>query len=286
MTLPTTKSRKRAARSITASTSRPIIVNFSAISAAEASVVRLLQPGQRDFTPRIADPPCRPPPSRSGRGGGGGRGGYDPVTWVTVSGPATWVTGHHGRQGDLPMPWKETCLMDERVMSIAECLRGELPMTALWSGMGSAARPTKWLGQPPTRSVAPRRPRAPLAGAWSAGCHGRGEGLRLRHPHWGPKKFERSADRGPMAWPAASTIGDLLRREELPPATGDARGARVWDGATRFGLGWFARTDSAGSLRSRRKVSPDYRVGGVDGVEGLDFRDALVLAVHWVKLAC
>jgi hypothetical protein len=29
------------------------------------------------------------------------------------------------------MPWKETCIMDERVMVIAECLRRELPMTAL-----------------------------------------------------------------------------------------------------------------------------------------------------------
>jgi hypothetical protein len=28
------------------------------------------------------------------------------------------------------MPWKETCVMDEKTAFIAECLRGELPMTA------------------------------------------------------------------------------------------------------------------------------------------------------------
>ena len=29
------------------------------------------------------------------------------------------------------MPWKETCVMNEKTAFIAECLQGELPMTAL-----------------------------------------------------------------------------------------------------------------------------------------------------------
>ena len=39
------------------------------------------------------------------------------------------------------MPWKETCVMDEKTAFIAECLRGELPMTALCERYGIAAIP-------------------------------------------------------------------------------------------------------------------------------------------------
>ena len=34
------------------------------------------------------------------------------------------------------MPWKETCVMDEKTAFIAECLRRELPMTALCERYG------------------------------------------------------------------------------------------------------------------------------------------------------
>ena len=34
------------------------------------------------------------------------------------------------------MPWKETCVMDEKTAFIAECLRGGLPMTALCERYG------------------------------------------------------------------------------------------------------------------------------------------------------
>ena len=47
-------------------------------------------------------------------------------------GPDRCLTGFLARQrGALPMPWKETCVMDEKTAFIAEYLRGELPMTAL-----------------------------------------------------------------------------------------------------------------------------------------------------------
>src|SRR6266850_2371695 len=39
-------------------------------------------------------------------------------------------------KGALPMPWKETCVMDEKTAFIAECLGGELPMTALCERYG------------------------------------------------------------------------------------------------------------------------------------------------------
>ena len=34
------------------------------------------------------------------------------------------------------MPWKETCRMDEKLFFVADCLRGELPMTALCEDYG------------------------------------------------------------------------------------------------------------------------------------------------------
>src|SRR5271169_5075878 len=47
------------------------------------------------------------------------------------------LTGFLARQrGALPMPWKETCVMDEKTAFIVECLRGELPMTALCERYG------------------------------------------------------------------------------------------------------------------------------------------------------
>src|SRR5260370_7279683 len=36
----------------------------------------------------------------------------------------------------LPMPWKETCRMDERLRFIVEHRKGELPMTALCASFG------------------------------------------------------------------------------------------------------------------------------------------------------
>ena len=34
------------------------------------------------------------------------------------------------------MPWKETCVVDEKMAFIGECLRGELPMTMLCARFG------------------------------------------------------------------------------------------------------------------------------------------------------
>src|SRR6202022_3279383 len=59
------------------------------------------------------------------------RGGLNRIDIVHY-GPDRCLTGFLARQrGALPMPWKETCVMDEKTAFIAEYLRGELPMTAL-----------------------------------------------------------------------------------------------------------------------------------------------------------
>jgi len=120
------------------------------------------------------------------------------------------------------MPWKETCAMDERLMFIGECLRGELPMTALCERYGISRKTGyKWLERHRSdplhglidRSRAPHRP----VNAMAADVAQEIVALRRRYPHFGPRKLLVKLQlRDPsIAWPAASTIGDLLRREGL-----------------------------------------------------------------------
>ena len=46
------------------------------------------------------------------------------------------------------MPWKETCRMDEKLVFVADCLRGELPMAALCGDYGISRKTGyKWLGR-------------------------------------------------------------------------------------------------------------------------------------------
>jgi putative transposase len=122
----------------------------------------------------------------------------------------------------LPMPWKETCAMDERLMFIGECLRGELPMTALCERYGISRKTGyKWLeryradpsGGLMDRSRAPHHP----ANGLSREVAEKILAVRQRFPYFGPRKLLwKLEERFPMRdWPAASTIGDLLRREGL-----------------------------------------------------------------------
>ena len=120
------------------------------------------------------------------------------------------------------MPWKETCCMDEKLSFVAECLRGDLPMVALCADYGISRKTGyKWLGR--YRALGPEglvdRSRAPRR-------HGRSMApevadaivaLRRERPHWGPRKLRAvlMRDRPDIAWPAASTMGDLLRAEGL-----------------------------------------------------------------------
>jgi putative transposase len=109
--------------------------------------------------------------------------------------------------------------MDQRVAFIAEWLRDEWTMTELaeryqisrktaykWADR-YAADPAAGLGD---RSRAPkahgRALAEPIRDAILA--------LREAHPHWGPKKLRAilKARQPQDAWPAASTMGDLLRR--------------------------------------------------------------------------
>lgn len=120
------------------------------------------------------------------------------------------------------MPWKETCAMDQRIAFVSAAMRDEAPFKELCAAFGISRKTGyKWLERyrnegPPglvERSRAPRlhgRRMAPeVAEAILA--------LRRDRPHWGPRKLRAVlAARSPeVAWPAPSTIGDLLRAEGL-----------------------------------------------------------------------
>ncbi len=120
------------------------------------------------------------------------------------------------------MPWKETGEMDEKVSFIAAYLRGEETMTGLCAAFG-ISRDTGYrlLARYRAEGVAGLKPR-------SRAPHQHGQAmeeavreailaLRRERPHWGPRKLlavlrEREVK---PDWPAASSIGDLLKREGL-----------------------------------------------------------------------
>ena len=122
------------------------------------------------------------------------------------------------------MPWRETCRMDEKLGFVLAWHRGEGPMTALCAAYGISRKTGyKWLGRYreggmaglQDRSRAPRRHGRALAPAVADAI----VGLRRAHPFWGPRKLRAVLMRAHpgTVWPAASTMGELLRSEGLVP---------------------------------------------------------------------
>ena len=123
------------------------------------------------------------------------------------------------------MPWKEVCPMDERARFILECLRGELPMTALSRQYGISRKTAyKWWGRFEAAGsvwLADRSRARPTQATATAPevitlvCD-----ARKAHPTWGPRKLVAwLAARYPrIHWPAASTAGAILKRHGLARA--------------------------------------------------------------------
>lgn len=120
------------------------------------------------------------------------------------------------------MPWKESCVMDERMKFIVECKSGEYSMAELCRGYGINRRTGyKWLARyesegPCGLSDRSRRPHCNPTKIDDdivniiIECKG-------EHMLWGPKKiravlYGRSPE---IVWPAVSTIGDILNRHGL-----------------------------------------------------------------------
>ena len=122
------------------------------------------------------------------------------------------------------MPWRETCRMDEKLEFVLACLRGECRWWRFARTTESAGRRAtsgwgRYRAHGPAGLV--ERSRAPR-------CHGRSMvpevaeaivALRRERPHWGPRKLRAVLMRAHpgTVWPAASTMGDLLRAEGLVP---------------------------------------------------------------------
>ena len=151
--------------------------------------------------------------------------------------------------------------MDQRLAFIAEWLRDEWTMTELAERYQISRKTAyKWVDRydaDPAAGLADRS-RAPKAHgrAMAAPLRDTILALRGRHPHWGPKKLRAIlAERHPGdTWPAASTMGELLRREGVSqprrrpryvvPLTQPLAAARapndVW---TADFKGWFRTAD-------------------------------------------
>src|ERR1700740_1695615 len=126
------------------------------------------------------------------------------------------------QRGALPMPWRETCVVDEKVRFIEEWLAGEGSMTELCLRYG-ISRKTGYAvvlryEAEGRRGLEPRS-RAPHRHGREMPAAVREAILELRDERrsWGPKKLRArlAAIHPETAWPAPSTIGDLLRREGL-----------------------------------------------------------------------
>ena len=122
------------------------------------------------------------------------------------------------------MPWRETCRMDEKLDFVLAWHRGEAPMTALCAAYGISRKTGyKWLGRYreagpgglAERSRAPRRHGRSMAPGVAAAI----VELRRAHPFWGPRKLRAvlMREHPGTVWPAASTMGELLRAEGLVP---------------------------------------------------------------------
>ena len=119
------------------------------------------------------------------------------------------------------MPWKETCAVDQRVALLADWLRDEWTMTELARRYAISRKTAyKWVDRYEAEGAAglEERSRAATHPGRAIALEVRTAILALRraHPHWGPRKLavllqERAPE---TAWPAPSTMGDLLRREQ------------------------------------------------------------------------
>jgi len=128
------------------------------------------------------------------------------------------------------MVWARRSVMDSRTIFIASCLRGEATVRELCAGHGISRKTGyKWLERYREAGLAGlierSRARQTQAGRIDAATAEAVLELRRARPTWGPKKLlaRLREDRPDEIWPAASTLGDLLKREGMSQPGGRRR---------------------------------------------------------------
>ena len=120
------------------------------------------------------------------------------------------------------MGWRQTDPMNERLEFISAWLKGEDSVTGL-SARFDVSRKTayklieRYKANGPAGLYDVSRAQLCPAGVTSPGITARVVKLRRAHPAWGPRKLKArlEMDHPGESWPAASTIGDILKREGL-----------------------------------------------------------------------
>src|SRR5712692_4970805 len=122
----------------------------------------------------------------------------------------------------LPMPWKETSAVEQRIQMIADWLSGDYTKSELCRAYG-ISRPTadKWIERCTEGGAhgLEERSRAPLTHPNQTAEELRAMIVetKLSHQRWGPKKvMDRLRREQPqLHWPADSTAGEILKRAGL-----------------------------------------------------------------------
>jgi putative transposase len=134
------------------------------------------------------------------------------------------------------MPWKETCAVSERERFVMHYLEGDLSMSALCREFGISRKTGYKMvkrffdgGLNNLQDLS----RAPLThpNAVSGDVEERVIEVRHRHASWGPKKIRAWLElHNPgINWPAASTIGDILKRYGLTVPRRRSRKTRIYN---------------------------------------------------------
>jgi putative transposase len=120
------------------------------------------------------------------------------------------------------MPWARKSVMDSRTIFIAAWLRAEEPMSQLCDRHGISRKSGyKWVERYKVGGVAGLTARSSARHTQATRIEAATArlvlDLRQERPTWGPKKLlaRLRQDHPEQAWPAASTLGDLLKREGL-----------------------------------------------------------------------
>jgi transposase InsO family protein len=120
------------------------------------------------------------------------------------------------------MPWKEVCTMDERLRFIADIMSDEGSMASLCRDYGISRKTGyKYLSRYWEYGIdgLKDRSRSPCSHphAVSPEITGKIVKVRSEHPRWGARKLKAYLERHHPnhSWPAASTIGEVLKRHGL-----------------------------------------------------------------------